>query len=265
MVKGKKKEIFRKIKLELIDRPEDIVRMEINPDSLQELVLSIQERGLRQPIEVTPREGRFLIVFGDRRFLAHKILKKADILCRVEEMEDDQVLIDRAIENLQDVNLTPFEEGHQYKGLVEKAGMSLEEVSRRVGKSPGVVQRRMDIMRMPESFQKALHAGHISISAAEELWSCPDAGRREYFLNMAVEHGVSRDVARLWVQDFKKEKRRGDVAGVNGGGPSPVYEDAPIYRACDFCKGPVEYKDLVELRICKGCHGSIVEELKKEV
>lgn len=262
MVKAKKREIFRKIKLTLIDRPKDIARMDINANELQELVMSIQERGLMQPIEVTPRGSRFLIVFGDRRFLAHQMLKRADIMCRVEEIEDDQVILDRAMENVQRVNLTPFEEGHIYKGLLEKAGMKLDEISRRVGKSPGVVQRRMDILRMPESFQKALHGGLVSITVAEELWSCPDSAKREYFMDLAVEHGITKDIARQWVDDFKAEQRgSGNASGGGGEGVNP-YESAPIYRACDLCKDPVDYEELKVLNICPKCNGLIVSALK---
>ncbi|MBA7603954.1 Nucleoid occlusion protein [subsurface metagenome] len=217
-----------------------------------------------QPIEVTPRGDRFLVVFGDRRYLVHKMLKKEDIMCRVEEMEDDQVVLDRAIENIQRVNLTAFEEGHLYKGLLEKAGLSIDDISRRSGKSPGVIQRRMDILRMPESFQKALHAGQINITVAEELWSCPDNAKREYFLELAVEHGITKDIARSWVSDFRKERRSADEAGARGGGSGAPFEDTPIFRGCDICKHPVEYKDVKELRVCPVCHGAIIEVLKKD-
>jgi len=263
MVKGGKKEIFRRINLDLIDRPEDIARMEIGEGELKELADSISERGLMQPIEVTPRGDRYLIVFGDRRYLAHKLLEKKDVMCRVEDIEDTQVVIDRAMENLQRVNLTPFEEGHMYAGLKEKAGLGVEDISRRVGKSPGVVHRRMDILRMPESFQKALHEGSISVSVAEDLWSCPDQGKREYFLELAVEHGITHKVARQWIDDFRKELR-GKVEGVNSGvGGLAPYEDQPLFRACDLCKGPVEYKDVRELRLCPGCFEGIMEAVKK--
>ena len=266
MAKRAKKEVFKRIRLDLIDRPKEIARLEIDQVELKELADSISERGLMQPIEVTPRGDRYLIVFGDRRYLAHKILMKKDIMCRVEEIEDDQVIIDRAMENVQRVDLTPFEEGHIYAGLKEKAGMSLEEISKRVGKSPGTVQRRIDILRMPDSFQKALHAKKISISVAEELWSCPDAAKREYFLELAVEHGITKEVGRQWVQDFKKEVRN----PVNDGGegiPAPLeYEDKPIFRACDLCKGPVEYKDLREIRACPSCFNLVIEAAKgKEI
>lgn len=263
MVKGKKKEIFRKIDLDRIDRPPDIVRLEIKDGELRELADSIADRGLMQPIGVTPRGDRFLIVFGDRRYLAHKLLQRKDIMCRVDEMDDNQVVVDRAVENVQRVNLTPFEEGHIYVGLVEKGGFSLDAISGMVGKSPGVVQRRMDILRMPESFQKALHSGLIVMSVAEELWSCPDNAKREYFLDLAVEHGITRDIARSWVADFKKSRRDGATAREEGGGMAPVYEDAPIYRGCDVCRNPVEYKDVKELRVCPHCHQGILEVVKK--
>jgi len=236
--------------------------MEINEGELQELANSIAERGLMQPIGVTPRSGRYMIVFGDRRYLAHKILKKKDIMCRIENIKDDQVVIDRAMENVQRVNLTPFEEGHIYAGLMEKAKMSLKDISRRVGKSSGVVQRRMDILRMPDSFQKALHKKSISLAVAEELWSCPDEARREYFLSLAVDHGITKGIARNWVLEYKKIKRTAEISGEGREGVDSVYDDQPIYRACDVCQGPVDYKDIKDLRICKNCHQQIIKALK---
>lgn len=254
--------MFKKIDLKVIDRPKDIVRLEIDEGELRELADSIKERGLMQPIGVTPRGDRFLIVWGDRRYLAHEILGLKKIMCLVQEMEDSQVVLDRAVENIQRVNLTPFEEGHIYAGLAEKAGFSIDAIAGMTGKSAGIIQRRMDILRMPESFQKAIHSGGVSVSVAEELWSCPDKARREYFIDLAVEHGITKAVARNWVDEFKKSERSKKVAGGEGGGLAPIYEDTPIFRACDICRGPIEYKDVRELRICEGCDGSIREAVK---
>lgn len=263
MVKGKKKEMFRKIKLDLIDRPSEVVRLEIDKNSLQELAASIGGRGLMQPIGVTPRGDRYMIVFGDRRYLAHKLLGLKEIMCRVDEIEDTQVVVDRAVENIQRVDLTPFEEGHIYAGLVEKAGLSLDAISGMVKKSPGVVQRRMDILRMPESFQKALHNRLVSISVAEELWRCPDKSKREYFIDLAVEHGITQAIAREWIDEYKKSVRKG-AGGTGKGGEDPApFEDVPIYRGCDMCRDPVEYQDVKELRICARCHKTIIEIVRK--
>jgi len=258
-----KKEVFKRIRLEFIDRPDDVHRMDIADKELNELAQSIGEIGLRQPIEVTPRGERYLIVFGDRRYLAHHILKKTDILCRVEEMDDEQVVIERATENLQRVNLTAFEEGHIYIGLMEKAGKNVAEIAKRFGKSQPTIQRYIDIMRMPDSFQQAIHKGEISMAVAEELWSCPDAQKREYFCELAVEHGITKMIARQWVTDFKKELRGRAQADERGGFAPMEFEETRIYRACDVCKGPIEYKDAINLIICPGCKEAIMRAQKE--
>lgn len=237
--------------------------MEINQEELKGLAESINKRGLKQPIGVAPRGERYLIIWGDRRYLAHELLGIKHIQCKVEDLTDKQIVIDRAMENIQRVDLTPFEEGHIYKALNEEAGMSIEEIAGQVGKSVGLIQRRIDIMRMPDSFQKAIHGKKISISVAEELWSCPDANKREYFVELAIEHGITMRIARNWVDDFKKEQRNlGD--GDEPGGLAPMeYEDVPIYRACDTCRDPVEYKAIKELRICLKCFKLISEAGQK--
>ena len=233
------KSMFKEIEVDQIDRPETISRLEIDEQELKELAESIKERGLLQPIEVVQRDGRYKIVFGDRRYLAHKMLKKKKIMCRVVEITDKEMVIDRALENAQRVNLTPFEEAHVYHDLRERGEMGIPEISKRMGKSGGVIIRYLDILRMPESFQKALHSKQINMGVAEELWSCKSPEKREYFLDLAVEHGITVAIARTWVQDYNRDERgkKRDVGG--GGSEFGAFENVPIYRACDVCKDPV--------------------------
>jgi len=233
--------------------------MDIDENELKELADSIEERGLLQPIGVAPRGERFVIIWGDRRYLAHHILKKKDIMCKIEDIDDTQIILDRGVENLQRVNLTPFEEGHIYIGLQENAKMTLEQLSKRFGKSPATIQRRIDIMRMPDSFQEAIHQKKVKLTVAEVLWSCPDAARREYFMELAKEHGITKLVARQWVEDFKKELRNKQNPGERGDRSPLEYEEEKIFRACEICRDPVEYKKIIELRICPECGERIVE------
>lgn len=253
---------FKEIAVDLIDHPDDVIRMDIDRDRMQELAESIKERGLLQPILVYPKGDRFGIIAGDRRFMAHEMLGLKKIMCCVRDASDVDIVIDRAVENLQRENLTPLEEAFIYVGLKEKEGMKLEEISNLVKKSEGVVERRMLILNMPDSFQRALHEGKVSISVAEELWSCPDSAKREYFMMMAVEHGITKDVARLWVSEYRKSKRTEAHSSEAGGGEPLAYENVPIYRACDVCHDPVEYGKIKELRICGRCNEAIASALK---
>jgi ParB family chromosome partitioning protein len=255
---------FKVIQVSLIDRPENISRMAIDQDRIKELADSIKERGLLQPIIVHPKGTRYGIIAGDRRFLAHELLGLKKIMCCVRDISGKDVKIDRAVENLQRENLTPFEEAHTYLGLRDDEEMSVEEISRVVRKSPGVVERRLAILKMPDSYQKALHEGKVNMSVAEELWSTPDVAKREYFMTMAIEHGITKEVARNWVTEYRKEKRTAVKSGEVGGGGALPFDDAPIYRACDVCRGPCDYSKIHELRVCDDCHASIISVLPKQ-
>lgn len=254
---------FKIVEVSLIDRPERISRLEIDQDRIRELADSIKERGLLQPILVHPKGERYGIIAGDRRFLAHELLGLKKIMCRIRDISGKEIKIDRAIENLQRDDLTPFEEAYIYLGLRDDDGMAIEDISKVVGKSAGVVERRLAILKMPESFQKAVHGRQVSMSVAEELWSTPDAAKREYFLTMAIEHGITKEVARSWVSDYRKSKRSAEASGERGKGDGLAYESVPIYRACDVCREPVDYAKLVELRICGTCNGLILDAMKK--
>ena len=80
---------------------------------------------------------------------------------------------------------------------------------------------------------------------------------------MAVDHGITKAVARSWVEEYKKSLRRSALAGEGGKGPTLGSDDPPIFRACDICRNPVEYKDVHDLRICPKCFKIIMESLQK--
>lgn len=253
---------FGDVELSKIDRPSIIARMEIDPEEIKRLAESMKERGLLQPIQVFKKGARFEIVFGDRRVMAANLLGWKKIPARIVEGDEKKVALDRAIENLQRADLTPVEEAVQYINMRDALGMDLEEISRRVGKSAGVVQRRLDVLGMPDTFQRALHEGKITLSVAEVLWSCPDPGRRDYFLDIACEHGCTLLVAKEWVADVRKSLRHAEGGAGNGGGGESVFSPGASYTACDICRGPVELSEIKYLRVCPGCKDVIMEGVR---
>lgn len=254
---------FQEVDMEMIDRPDEIVRLSISEDSLRELAASIKSVGLLQPIILTPAKGRYMIVAGDRRFLAVDMLGWKKIMASLCEMTPEEVALVRGIENLQRDDLTPYEEAILYKGLIEKRNFTLEELSRRSGKKPGTIQRRLDILDMPDSFQKALHSRKISPSVAEELWHCPTESRREYFLDLAVVHGITQKIARDWVNEWKQTLRTKAEGGGDGPPGSAPYRSIPTYRGCDTCLEPYTWDNLKNLVVCEECHGLIMDMIKE--
>lgn len=247
------KAVRKQIALDLIDRPNEVARIEIDDSAIGELADSIRERGLQNPIKVARRDDRFVIIFGDRRFLAFELLGEKTIEATVVEASEADILIDRAIENIQRVDLTPVEEALQYGAMVEKGGMSIEEIARKVGKKPGSIERRLSILRWPPEFRSAVHKKMVSMTVAEELLNCGDKGKRSYFLEMAIEHGITAAVARMWVEDWRKSLAPPGPVNVEGRGEGVLGFERKVFVGCDLCESPTEYKDLKHVNVCSEC------------
>jgi len=181
----------------------------------------------------------------------------------VRDMTQTEVGLARATENIARRDLTPIEEAATYKNLMEKYGLSIEKVSQKMGKTPGTIRRRMDLMRMPPALQKAVHHRQISMTVAEELWPIADEASLDYYLMFAIENGCTKDVARQWAKDWKDSVRRSGTASDPGGHvQTSIFEPRPTYVPCDLCDDPVELgKDKI-VRSCLSCWGIIQKSLK---
>lgn len=252
------KQTVKAISLDLIDEPKGIVRLDIDPDELDDLAQSISEIGLLQPIMVAVDKERFEIVFGHRRYLACKKLGLSSIRSIVRKMTQQEIGIARATENISRADLSPLEEAATYKNLIEQYGMTLERVAKKMAKTPGTIKRRMDILRMPPSLQKAVHKKQISMTVAESLWSISDQASLDYYLIFAIENGCTKEVARSWAKDWKDAKRRSQTPGSEGGrvdfSPS---EPRPSYVPCDICNEATELNETKFIRTCPGCAKAI--------
>ena len=245
------------ILLSQIDEPAGVVRLEINAGEISELAASIKEVGLLQEILVRPVGDRYEIVFGHRRYLACRSLNWAKMGATVREISDIECALLRATENVHRKDLSPIEEAAVYQDLHETHKLNYDQIGKRMGKSPGVVKRRLDLLKMPPQLQKAVHAKLIFITVAEELWRIRDLAQLDYYLGYAIDHGVTKEVARSWVDDWQKQSRGAELAGAEGSPlPSPSME-APTYTPCHICYRPVKAGEGVGLMACRSCWNKI--------
>lgn len=249
----RKKQGIVEVALDMIERPEGRIRMEINQEGLEELASSIEQIGLMQPICVRPKGEKYEIVAGERRYLAHRFLGLKKIKATVGELSDADTAVARAAENLQRVDLSPLEEAAIYSELMESHGLSAEQIGKRVGKKGGTVLRRLNILKMRACLQKAIHMKRISVSAAEELSRIEDDSDLEYYLSYAVDGGATQMTCREWAQEARDRKRRGESVAEGGSPPSDPYRGKPVYVTCDLCHGPMTLGDETVLRICEEC------------
>ena len=255
---------FQNVKMNLIERPQDVARLAIDQGEIKSLADSIQQRGLQQPIKVARRGERFKLVFGDRRYLACQTLGMTKIKAMVVDATDEEIAIDRAIENIQRIDLSPVEEALQYQAMIENLGMKPEDIERMIGKELRTVYRKLALLKYPEHVQDAVHTGKLSLTVAEVLMTCTDEAHRDHLIEAGAENGITVAVARLWVDDWRKSQRRRPNGDTGPGIGEPLPLDRKHYIACDLCQEPVEINDLQSMNICRACLNRLYDMLHRK-
>ena len=253
------------VDIEKVDPPLDADRDIIDPDSIRELGESIRSQGLIQPILLRPLNGRYEVVAGHRRFLAHRLIGEVKIKSLVREMTDDQVYEARAVENDQREDLNPIERAKVYKRLKDRFSYTNRQVAQKVGRSPGSIDHALCLLEMPDEFQKAIAHKKLKPYVAMVLNQIEDEDFKKMYFTSAVENGVTREVAEQWLNDWRKSRAGVAYSEVGGMGVvGPIQESLPIYQACTACLEPKELSTLKALYVCPDCARQIRGALKPE-
>ena len=129
---------------------------------LSELISSITEKGILEPLVVRQRGDRFQIIAGERRYQAAVQIGLTDVPAVIREVDDTEVIELALIENLQRKDLTPFEEAEALGGLAERCGYTHEDLARRLGKSRTAVTESLALNGMPEEVRNLCRLADIS-------------------------------------------------------------------------------------------------------
>jgi ParB family chromosome partitioning protein len=172
----------------------------------EELLLSVAEKGLVQPIVVRPlrEEDGFEVVAGNRRLQACKTLGLRKIPCHVIELDDKEAYEMSLVENLQRRTLNPIEEAKAFKSYVDEYGYGSETtLARTLGKSPSYVSRRIALLKMPANVQDRLLRG-AKVSLTQELFSLNEDDKNALAAFIAENQHLARDDVRLVAQLIKR-------------------------------------------------------------
>ena len=138
--------------------------------SLKQLAQSIDEKGLISPITVKKVENKYIIVAGERRYRAHKLLNKKRILAYVIDADTTKdVMYMALIENIQREDLNPIEEAKGYKYLQENLQSSITEIAKTVGKSRPAVSNALRLLKLPDQIQESILKGEINAGQARAI------------------------------------------------------------------------------------------------
>lgn len=183
---------FLEVPVDRIEPNPDQPRARFDETGMEELADSIAELGILQPVVVSRGEDeRYRLIAGERRWRAARRAGLKTIPAVVRETAGASTLVEALVENVQRQDLTPLEEAHAFKQLMEDSGMTQDEVAKRVGKSRPTISNTVRLLQLPGAVQSMIDAGELSAGHARPLVGLDDEKYAVYLAERAVKDGWS--------------------------------------------------------------------------
>lgn len=167
-------------------------RKTFDPQKFDELVQSIKNQGIIQPIVITPKgDGTYYIVVGERRWRAAKALNMEKVPAIIKPMEKKEIMEAALIENIQREDLNVVEMAEAFKKLMEEFTYTQEELANIVGRSRSSVANILRILRLPEEMKNAIKEGKITEGHARALLSVESEKERQKLFNKMLRTKIT--------------------------------------------------------------------------
>lgn len=187
---------------------------------LEELVGSIREIGVLQPVVVRPvgtEDGAYELIMGERRWRATQAAGLAAIPAIIRETDDSDLLRDALLENLHRSALNPLEEAAAYRQLLDDFGCTHEELAERISRSRPQISNTLRLLRLPPLVQRRVAAGVLSAGHARALLGLTDGAEIERLAQRIVAEGLSvratEEIVAMGGLDEERRQKRAPRAG----------------------------------------------------
>jgi ParB family chromosome partitioning protein len=184
-------------------------RMRFIEEPLDELVASIQEHGILQPITVRPKDGHFEIIAGERRFRACQKAGLSAIPAIIKPVSDAEALELALIENLQREDLDPIEEAKGYRQLADAFSLTQEQIARKIGKNRATIANAVRLLELPDEIQGYLSQGRLSPGHAKAILGVADVAMQTHLARQVIRRGLNVRQAEHMATQQKPSKKSG--------------------------------------------------------
>lgn len=182
-------------------------RKHFDPEKLSELVESIREHGVVQPVIVRTTGRGYELVAGERRWRAAQMAGLETIPAVVREYTDGETMEIALVENLQREDLNPMEEAAAYRKLMEEFGLTQEMLGIRIGKSRPQIANTLRLLNLPARIQALISEGRLSMGHAKVLLGLEDEALQEKAAREIVGHDLSVRAAEQLAEKWRRGGR----------------------------------------------------------
>jgi ParB family transcriptional regulator, chromosome partitioning protein len=207
-------------------------RKDFSDEALRELADSIREQGIVQPLIVRERGGNYELIAGERRWRAAQLLNLPEVPVITREADDRAVLELALIENLQRENLNPIEEAHGFAQLAGQFQLTQEDIAAKVGKSRAVVANSLRLLKLPETVQKFIRDGRLSVGHAKVILGLTVEGHQRLAAERVVKEGLNvrqtEGLVAKWLKRGAKKTIQAEPIAVPAGDPHVADVEAKL-------------------------------------
>lgn len=241
---------------DIIPNPEQ-PRKSFDDNFLQELANSIKKHGIIQPIIVSPKKDKYILVAGERRWRAARIAGLKSIPAIARERQELEQLEVALIENVQRVDLSPFEQAYSIERLHQQFSLSYQAIADRLGKAHSTVHNIVRLLNLPSEAREALQKNTITEGHARSILSLKnDKQKQAELLRLIIKNNWTVRQAEQFVTSVKKgaEAKKAEKAAISET-PETKYlgkqlnTKVTIKRTAKGGRLEIHYKDDTELDV----------------
>jgi ParB/RepB/Spo0J family partition protein len=238
---------------EKIELPDSMMRQSVSEKGLEDLVGSIKEIGIINPLTVRKKDEDYELIAGLRRLMAADILKMEKVPVVVKRAGNERAEKIKMAENKAREEVDPIDEGVFFSKLMETFNWKQKELAKKFRVSESYISQRISATKWPEILRNAVQGGKLSFSVCREFAGIRFPEELDRVVEQAIRGGVTPAVAARWRHEINRGDLRSEALDGEGveamtGGCMP-----DILYSCQVCGGPGQVIGYKLIRVCNDC------------
>lgn len=256
-------EQIEQVPLDLIDDPTSPMRTAMDEEKLIELMASIREHGIIQPVTLRKVGERYEVVAGHRRVSACKRIGLAVISSIVRVLDDAKTDEIRMHENLYREDINPVDEARYIRRVIDVHNVDPAELSRMTGKSEAYLRARYDLLDYPDYLIDVVEQEMVSLTAAQWLARITNDVVRKEYTRFAMIGGITAVRARAWYESWRAGTLPREASAFVPTEENSSAEPAKLYMPCVLCQHSDELDNLQMVYAHPEC-AKAVQKMQRE-
>lgn len=255
---------IKHVRLDKLNPPDFDARVTSNPVEDTELMESIKELGVLEPLLVKETENGLEIVCGGRRSREAGHAGLASVPCIVVKSSGAAAEKIKFHENFKRLDLSHIDQCYSFAHMIKQYKMTETQIATLVGKSISYVSQHLSLLQCDDILVQAVHDGRVNFTVARELVQCKDPDERIRFMEYVEKNGATSEVVRNWVQESNRETYQVETQATTHHPVVHSSESQVALYPCAGCGIPKPLLDMKLVKFCPDCHYLIFSEIERE-